>query len=159
MPLLQRGRRTHYEKNQTDHPTHALHGSFALCHDHGRHGLLGSFLHVTPFALRAPTRGFYDFQCSVPVGTQKSRHAGACGLTVCDNVLPPQELTYGGLILVQGSSASGCSSGSSCSIASPSSFGGVSVIVSVTSVASASSSARVMMSTKKSFFLMPRSLR
>ena len=26
MPLLQRGRRMHYEKNQKDHPTHALHG-------------------------------------------------------------------------------------------------------------------------------------
>ena len=26
MPMLQRGRRMHYEKNQKDHPTHALHG-------------------------------------------------------------------------------------------------------------------------------------
>ena len=100
------------------------------------------------FVTRAPTRGFYGFWCSVPTGTQKSRHAGACRLTVCDNVLPPQELTSGGLILVQVSSASGCSSSSS--------WGDASV---TGSAASASSSARVMMSTKKSFFLMPRSLR
>ena len=30
------------------------------------------------FVTRAPTRGFMVSGCSVPTGTQKSRHAGAC---------------------------------------------------------------------------------
>ena len=60
----------------------------------------------------------------------------------------PASLACGGLILVQVSSASGCSSSSSWGDASATG-----------SAASAASSAWVMMSTKKSFFLMPRSLR
>ena len=76
MPLSQRGRRQHYEKNQKKHPFHALYGSFALCHDHGRHGLLGSFLHVAPFALRAPTRGFYVFEVQRPYRDAKKPTRG-----------------------------------------------------------------------------------
>ena len=105
---------------------------------------------------------FMPLGCSVPTGTQKSRHAGACRLTACDNDLPPQELTCGGLIRVQVSSASGCSSSSSWGDDSLASSSGGSVTGSVRSTissASAVSSARMMMSIRKSFFLMPRSLR
>ena len=33
---------------------------------------------------------FMPLGCSVPTGTQKSRHVGACRLTACDKGLPPQ---------------------------------------------------------------------
>ena len=33
---------------------------------------------------------FMPLRCSIPTGTQESRHAGACRLTACDKGLPPQ---------------------------------------------------------------------
>ena len=56
MPLLQRGRRTHYEKNQKNHSSDHLHGRPSLRHDHGSYGLLserdGAYRHSRQNAFR-----------------------------------------------------------------------------------------------------------